>query len=354
MRRLHLPTRAELDDERVLIGVTAGVLWLVGAVAAGLAELLPGSPSVHETLFVIFAAAVFLYGVASVVGVFAWEKVSVGRHALASAVLMPLIGVGLWGTGGSSSYLQPLLIFVLLHEAYFFPPRLAVPLVFELVCVFASPLVYEAHPTAGAYPARVLAFAVAAAMLTAVLRVLKGRLVDAEDRQRRMALADSLTGLVNRRGFDAALRAATAERGSLDRGRRTTDEGPGFALILLDLDGFKHVNDTQGHPAGDQLLRLVASHCAAAVRPGDTLARIGGDEFAVVAPDAGQTGARRLAGALRDAVAAAGASVTVAWAVHPDDGETSDQLLQEADRRLYAGKGRGSYDAVPWSSVSAS
>ncbi|HVW19288.1 MAG TPA: GGDEF domain-containing protein [Solirubrobacteraceae bacterium] len=342
----HRPTRRDLDDERVLIGVTAGVLWAVGAAAAGFAALLPGSPSGHAVLRGTLLAAVFVYGVASVVGVIDWRRVSVGRHALTSATLMPLIGLGLWATGGSASYLQPMLIFVLVHEAFFFAPRYAVPLIVELVCVYASPLLYERHPTAGAYPARVLTFAVSAAILAAVLQMLKGRLVAAESRQRRMAMADPLTGLANRRAFDDALGAAAAAAGRPERGRRVADDDVGFALILLDLDGFKDVNDTHGHPEGDRLLRDVAARCAQVVRPGDTLARIGGDEFAVVAPGAGDDGAARLAGALRDAVAAAGARTTVAWAVRPDDGETGEELLREADRRLYVAKARGAYDAV--------
>jgi diguanylate cyclase (GGDEF)-like protein len=352
MRRLS--NRLDLDDERVLIGVTAGLLWLVGSLAAAVAQLLPGAPGIHGWLFVAFVLVVFAYGVTSVSGAVPWHKVSVERHALASAALMPLLGLALWMTGGARSYVQPLLIFVLAHLAYFFRPRLSIPLVFELVLVFASPLAYEAQRTTGAYPARVLAFAVTAAMLTTVIRLLKERLVRAEARQRRMALADPLTGLVNRRGFDAALRAATARAGDMDLGRRSTDGAPGFALILLDLDGFKHVNDTKGHPAGDHLLRLVASHCAAAVRPGDTLARIGGDEFAVVAPGAGGTGAQRLADALREAIEEAGARTTVAWAVHPDDGETGEALLRAADRRLYTGKADRPYDLRAWSNVSAS
>jgi diguanylate cyclase (GGDEF)-like protein len=175
-------------------------------------------------------------------------------------------------------------------------------------------------------------------VLTAILRLLKTRLVAAEAHQRRMALRDSLTGLVNRRGFDDALRAAVAARGSVESGRRESDDAPGCALIVFDLDGFKQVNDSAGHPAGDRLLRGVAAAGAAIVRPTDTLARIGGDEFALIAPGAGIVGAARLAQELLDAIHEAGAQATVAWAVHPDDGETGEDLLRVADRRLYEGK----------------
>ena len=99
------------------------------------------------------------------------------------------------------------------------------------------------------------------------------------------------------------------------------------------------VNDTHGHPAGDRLLRAVAANCSAIVREGDTLARIGGDEFAVIAPGAGAIGAQRLADrADSPRSARAGIEATVAWAMHPDDGTDAEALLRAADRRLYEGK----------------
>jgi diguanylate cyclase (GGDEF)-like protein len=214
---------------------------------------------------------------------------------------------------------------------------MSVPLVAELVLIYSVPLVYEAGATAHVFPGRALAFAVTAAVLTATVRVLKHRLLTAERRQREMARTDALTGLANRRGFDQALSRAL-RRGDVERGRRTADEQPGSVLLLMDLDDFKRVNDSRGHAAGDDLLRSVSAHCDAVVRPGDTVARIGGDEFAVVAPDAGEAGAVRLAAALARAIDRAGAQATIAWAVHPQDGVGEDALLRAADRRLYDGK----------------
>jgi diguanylate cyclase (GGDEF)-like protein len=128
------------------------------------------------------------------------------------------------------------------------------------------------------------------------------------------------------------------DRGEAAQRRREADGAPGFALLVLDLDRFKVVNDTHGHPAGDRLLRAVAAACATRVRPGDTLARIGGDEFAVIAPGAGVEGAERLSAELREAVRAAGGEATLAWAVCPEDGTDGQMLLRTADRRLYADK----------------
>ncbi len=164
------------------------------------------------------------------------------------------------------------------------------------------------------------------------MRLLKRRLVAAEQRQRAMAERDALTGLANRRAFDSALATAVEQR---DR------HGRSAALLLIDFDDFKAVNDSCGHPVGDAVLRTVANACEPEVRGVDCLARIGGDEFAVIAPGAGAIGAERLAAALQAAITAAphvpeaGAiAVTIAWATVPDDATTAEHLFRVADRRL--------------------
>ncbi len=113
---------------------------------------------------------------------------------------------------------------------------------------------------------------------------------------------------------------------------------------MLDLDGLQAVNDQHGREAGDGALRAAARLLAQAVRPGDTLARVGGDEFAVIAPGAGSAGARRLAEALSIAAARVTGpdgeplGATVAYALHPSDGTTAAALLDVADDRLRANK----------------
>jgi diguanylate cyclase (GGDEF)-like protein len=333
-----LRARHDLDDERVLIGVTGGVLWLVGAIAGVLAQLMPGAPDIDPYWYAGLATGVMVYGLWSISGLFDWSRVSVAGHIAAAAVLMPVIGLVLWATGGQQSYLQPLLILPLLHVAYFFPWKVSIPLALELVVVTASPAVYEERLVDGS-PSRLVCFAVIALVVVVVLRVLKTRLLEAEARQREMATVDVLTGLTNRRGFDERLHAAVAASGEADTGRRAADDRPGFALLLFDLDRFKDVNDTLGHPAGDRLLRAVAAACGTRMRPGDTFARVGGDEFAIIAPEAGASGAERLARELGYAARAVGAQATVAWALHPEDGTDGDTLLRTADRRLYAAKG---------------
>src|SRR4029453_1008051 len=121
------------------------------------------------------------------------------------------------------------------------------------------------------------------------IQFLKRRLVNAESHQRAMAELDPLTGVSNRRGFDLAL------------GRPAASDEP-YALILIDLDDFKQINDEQGHPAGDAVLQSVALAAANIARQGDCVARIGGDEFALLAPGAGAARGLPLLRALRELI----------------------------------------------------
>ncbi len=167
----------------------------------------------------------------------------------------------------------------------------------------------------------------------------------AEERIRHLAHHDEVTGLANRVLLLSRLREALAlaRRGGLQTG-----------LLLLDLDHFKNLNDTLGHPAGDRLLRAAAQRLGGAVRPGDTLARLGGDEFAVVQPGLrGPAGAATLAQRLIKTLAApfllesheVYVSASVGIAVSPGDGEHADELIRRADMALYRAKqdGRGRF-----------
>jgi diguanylate cyclase (GGDEF)-like protein len=151
------------------------------------------------------------------------------------------------------------------------------------------------------------------------------------------ALHDPLTGLANRvLLFDRlahALRAVQRERQPL-------------ALLVLDLDGFKQVNDTFGHQVGDRVLQRVAAELKGALRAVDTVARLGGDEFAVVLPGADSKGASQVAEKLLQALAKAGHQGTFSFAlgasigiaIAPEHGREADTLLQHADTAMYAAK----------------
>jgi diguanylate cyclase (GGDEF)-like protein len=162
---------------------------------------------------------------------------------------------------------------------------------------------------------------------------------------RSQALRDALTGLPNRILLEDRLELAlrTAQR-----------NGEQFSLIVIDLDGFKEVNDVRGHSAGDAVLRSLAKRFEAIVRASDTVARVGGDEFVILSVGTGgddQAGALvgRLRHALRRPFRVEGASVeidgSIGWAVFPTDGATADELLARADGQMYATKRDTSDDA---------
>ncbi len=148
------------------------------------------------------------------------------------------------------------------------------------------------------------------------------------------ALSDPLTGLDNRRSL---LARANYEIVRHLRDRRS------FALVMIDLDGFKALNDRFGHDAGDELLCDVADALLVVLRAQDTVARLGGDEFCVLAPETDRAGTAHLATRITRAVAHASAGVealraSVGIALFPQDGHTVDELMRVADERLFAAK----------------
>jgi len=325
-------------DEGVLMNVTSGVMWLVAGAGGLVALALPGAAHEHVAWLLALAGVSLAWGVAVLTLRYPRPGTALERRALVTAVLIAIVGVALWASGGAQSFLQPILLFTAIHIAYFYPPRLAWPLTGLFVATYATPLLYDPEAVSEGYAPRLLLFSIAVAGTYAIVRLLKGRLLAAEERQRAMAELDALTGLANRRAFDAALGRAVGRRDA--HGRET-------ALLLLDFDDFKAINDTHGHPVGDAVLRAIACACRPLVRGSDCFARIGGDEFAVIAQGAGAIGAERLAAVLADAIADADlpdpldhVAVTIAWATVPEDATTPDRLIHVADRRLMDRKRR--------------
>lgn len=166
----------------------------------------------------------------------------------------------------------------------------------------------------------------------------------AEEQLERLAYYDPLTGLANRALFRRELDSIFA---------RCARSGAAGALLLLDLDRFKEVNDTLGHPAGDELLVKVAHLISRNLDQGHFLARLGGDEFAILVQDCDRTGAGELAGRIVAAVSGSlllergevGIGTSIGVALIPRDGGTSSELLRSADLALYRAKedGRGCF-----------
>ena len=330
MKPAPAPRIDDLREEGRLADLTSGYMWVTSGLGGLVALALPGAPRAHFGWELAIAGFATAWGAISFWLATRPRTMSLTQRAWATAGILPIIALAMWASGGAASFLQPILLLTALFISYFFPPRLTCGLTAAFIAAYATPLLYDERALALGYPSRLLMFALSAAGMSIATQVLKHRLVRAEQRQRRMAERDPLTGLHNRRSFDAALLEQTA------RGET--------ALVLWDFDGFKAINDGYGHPTGDAVLRAVADVCSEAIRDVDHLARLGGDEFALIAPGAGEEGIRRIVGALEDAIAAADMpagleiTATFAWALAPHDAAEPAELLRCADARLLAGK----------------
>jgi diguanylate cyclase (GGDEF)-like protein/PAS domain S-box-containing protein len=175
---------------------------------------------------------------------------------------------------------------------------------------------------------------------------------EAELRMQHMAYHDSLTGLPNRAMFEEHLALALA---------RSQRNGSSVAVIFMDLDGFKDVNDELGHAAGDDLLRVVAHRLREGTRTTDLLARLGGDEFLVLLADLPDERApspeevlevvtARMSTRVAEPIPLRGRTITTSIslgsAMYPKEARTADELMRLADASMYAQKRRGSGAAV--------
>ncbi len=186
---------------------------------------------------------------------------------------------------------------------------------------------------------------------TSYVVMLGGALLDQArlfDQVRSMAVTDPLTGLANYRRLISVMEA------ELDRSRRT--QRP-FSVVLLDMDGLKTINDRFGHLTGSRALvrlgKILRNHSRAI----DTAARYGGDEFALILPEAGRDIATRVVMRIRERLnteeEAPGLSASVGVACYPDDGDTAEKLLGSADRALYRMKNRGNSNVQNLSRIAA-
>ena len=180
-----------------------------------------------------------------------------------------------------------------------------------------------------------------AAVLTDRNAILERQLAAAEAKEAqalRLAHHDALTGLPNRSLLLDRLDQAM---------RKAQRRGQSVALLLIDLDGFKRINDELGHPAGDELLRIMAGRLTSSIRAADTACRYGGDEFVVMLPDVEHPDqvasvAAKIRSKLANPCSIEGYRVhmtaSLGAAIYPGDGGTSEQLLRQADMAMYREK----------------
>ncbi len=174
--------------------------------------------------------------------------------------------------------------------------------------------------------------------------LLRQRILDLEARNRVLELlasTDELTGLLNRRAFLSRMNEEI---------QRCVRYGRCVALLYIDLDGLKSINDTHGHAEGDFTLRLVADTMRGALRQSDVIARLGGDEFAVILPDTELQGAANAAERIRSAInievetaKSLGYRLTasIGAAVYSQETNSAEKLMLAADGMLYSAKAEG-------------
>ncbi len=190
-------------------------------------------------------------------------------------------------------------------------------------------------------------------LLTVVARYITGavEVANLHEQLKALAATDALTGLANRRCFLNRLEAEMA------RARRAAR---GLSIVLMDLDGFKEINDAYGHAKGDEALVRVAETLARGVRAADLAARFGGDEFVLMLPETTMERAEEILNRLElpgvplPEQSGSSSNLGFSWgaAAFPYDGDSSERLLQAADRRLYAMKKRLYGDRTPRSTPS--
>jgi diguanylate cyclase (GGDEF)-like protein len=269
-----------------------------------------------------------------------WTRGKLGE-ALALALVTALVTLALFG-GVFESRHYPLTVLlwpVMIWVAFRFGPREAATAILVVSGIAISRTLAGFGPFSVYTPSESLVLLQVWTGITAVTSLVLAAAVavqrDIQGSLRELAVTDPLTGLANHRQLVNAL------EGEVKRSRRT---GQPLAVVLLDLDGLKQINDRHGHLAGSLAIRRVAEALLGSCRATDTAARFGGDEFALVLPETAEAAAWHVARGVADRLATdaekPNLSISVGVAVYPGHGETVEALLNAADVALYETKER--------------
>ena len=306
-----------------------GALFAVAAVVTAVGLVLPHQPEVDEAGLAGVAAAAGLIALAVFV---AGERLPHWSFHLWPALGTVLVSFAIVFNGerhgGPAGGDEMYYVWVVLWSAYHLRrAATAVQVAFVAVAYTAVLLVVDPGPIGSSRWVTTVGLAIGSAV---VVKLLSERVDTLVAELREAASTDPLTGVLNRRAF--------AERfgHELAVARRS---GRPFALVLLDVDQFKTINDRHGHAAGDAALVALAGALTRAVREIDSVARIGGDEFALLLPDTDDAGARDTAGRVTALVADRRLpALSAGAAVYGPDGFAMDDLVRAADAALYGAK----------------
>jgi diguanylate cyclase (GGDEF)-like protein len=303
-------------------GLMAAALLIAGGLAAIPNNLLH-DPQHPTTIYLLVALALVSGGICLLIP---WQRLP--RRSLHVVGVVGSIEVLLAVWFGDPIFAW-YYIFVVIFAAYAFPNRTEVALQLGfaiLMMVTPSLLEYDQQHQVADLVVQVPSLILAAIVIVA----LREQLERSREAYRFLSRHDPLTGVGNYRQLHLALTSELARHARA--GRR-------FALILLDLDDFKGVNDSFGHLAGDRILCNVAEVLKESIRPGDMIARHGGDEFSVIAPETSEAEASSLALRLEAAVQRVVAgeqnlTASSGYAIYPEGGESADELMGTADDAL--------------------
>ena len=312
---------------------TAAVLFLGGALLVPVVLVAPHSPSLDPRELAAAGIGAALVGVVLLLGQHRLPRWSFHLVALAGTGLATLV-IHAWGPETSYGPMPYLLVMV--FAFYFFSLPAAILQLALITAAFAVEL--QAQDLTYAPVGGWLATVATLLLMGIVVAATRDRLVAVVEGLTDAARRDPLTDLLNRRGFEEAFDV------ELERARRT---GGPLTLVVGDLDRFKEINDRFGHAAGDDALRRVAGLIESAKRGFDSAARVGGEEFAILAPDADEHGSYMLAERIRADVERSFSegpgplTISFGIATFPLHGQSADSLLRAGDQALYAAKRLG-------------
>jgi diguanylate cyclase (GGDEF)-like protein len=330
-------TKLRAQAPRELAVRAIGGLGLAGGLLAVVTALLPPPAEGAEAL--IFGAGAFLAVVGALV---LWRAPELGERTLG---LLGVMGTALitittheGGVAGGTADNEILYLWIVLYAFYCLSLRGALFQVAVIGGAYGWLLAQQPSLPADQATTQWLVTMTTLTVAGLIIATVRANLYSLVDELSERARHDNLTGLLNRSAFDERYASETS---------RASRDGMPFSVLAVDVDGFKALNDSMGHARGDEVLRKVAGALSERTRGHDAVARIGGDEFAVLLSGASETAAREVAEDMREAVAAnlardgAGVTVSVGVAGGGIPAPSFDQLFREADAAMYSGKREG-------------
>lgn len=328
----HLRRSRPFPYPREIAGSAMALLYLAGAATTLLTLVFPHSSILNVPLMLAVG------GTAAAISLIVYlmrSRLPQSAYPWTLAAFTGIVSL-LAATSGSASATVSfsfLYIWVVAYALLFFKPFTAATQIGVTAASYAGVVAWLAQPGRSALTASepIILAAVIATTCAVVMWL---------SRAREHSEIDPLTLALNRRGLDRILHSAL---------RDASATGEAVALAMIDVDHFKSINDRQGHAAGDQLLENLSRIWRSELRPGDTLGRIGGDEFVVVLPRCTVGDATTILERLRDASMDAGVTCSLGAALLKP-GDSASLLLHRADTALYDAKRRGR-GRVAWAAL---